>query len=604
MDSSAYVDAIARVIGEQGRIRAAQQLQSGQIWSQLISNLGQLPLQAYEGMQKAKTAEQERQINQFKLDELKRQQAGRLVLADAIKRFTAGPRAMDERIGGFSPTGQPPALDDAGMPLTPPGGGGSSDAGMMLKPQSAGATVPPEAIAAAPQGHPMSPSDFMAALGQQKSKPLDYEAIANEVSRRGFPDLAEAWLKSAATNSENLEKLSELQRKTQIAHLQAIGDLADSSDTPQKFTAGLGLAAAHGLIDERTAHQLAAATDDGSWQNLRDEYRQFSPRFQARQAELTKVREIPEGGSVGSIAGGIMLRGTPKPPTDAQLKDERATLTAKSNLQGLSLAEQARLNALNEIANKEKGTAEQDDQRYRNIQASLLQRKPVTADDLAWAKGYEKQKTLSVDTTASAAAIRQAAAISAQIAQQGRAQGFVESQAGRKELTDKIEQPYLDAREKADTLRSVVNAARGGNMEAASVQSLLATLGLTTMEGVKRINSTELENVSGAGSLLERLKGQIGGLKSGQKLSPKLQQDLIDLAGILEKSAYDKYSAGFDRTTQRYQLKDEAKLPPSGATSAVSKTISIDDVKAVAAKKGWTYQQAKEKAEAEGFIIK
>jgi hypothetical protein len=106
---------------------------------------------------------------------------------------------------------------------------------------------------------------------------------------------------------------------------------------------------------------------------------------------------------------------------------------------------------------------------------------------------------------------------------------------------------------------------------AGAVQSLLATIGLVTAEGVKRINTTELEQVRGAGDLFTRIKGRIGALTAGQPLPPDLQTDLIGLADVLDKGAYEKYMNGFTRATQRYGLKDEQPLSaPSGVVPAAA----------------------------------
>lgn len=169
------------------------------------------------------------------------------------------------------------------------------------------------------------------------------------------------------------------------------------------------------------------------------------------------------------------------------------------------------------------------------------------------------------DPAAVAAANRQASTIAAQIAQQGRAQSFTEAQAGRGELTNKVEAPYLDAREKADTLRNVVALAKSGNKEAANVQGLLGVLGLVTSEGVKRINTTELDQVAGAGSLFDKIKGKAGKIVAGQPLDAGLQNDLVQLSNMLETSARKKYEQGFKQAKTRYGLKDEIALTPSGA---------------------------------------
>lgn len=165
------------------------------------------------------------------------------------------------------------------------------------------------------------------------------------------------------------------------------------------------------------------------------------------------------------------------------------------------------------------------------------------------------------------AADTQAQAFGNALSKQSKGEDFTEAETGRKNLTEKVETPYRDAAEKADTLRNVVQLAQGGNMEAAAVQPLMATLGLTTMEGVKRINGTELEAVAGAGDLFTKIQGKLGKWTAGQPLAPDLQRDITQLANMLQKNAYKKYSDSFDSTTKRYGLKDEQKLPGPQETS-------------------------------------
>ena len=72
-----------------------------------------------------------------------------------------------------------------------------------------------------------------------------------------------------------------------------------------------------------------------------------------------------------------------------------------------------------------------------------------------------------------------------------------------------------------------------------------------------------------AGSLLlNALKAKPPKLTAGQPLTPKLQQDLADLASLLETQARQKYEAGFKTTTSRYGLTDEVMKPAPGATTS------------------------------------
>lgn len=252
----------------------------------------------------------------------------------------------------------------------------------------------------------------------------------------------------------------------------------------------------------------------------------------AQGPEAVKETVIPKGGSVlrtgGTTPDGgqVIAQGAPEPKTEGELKADYQALLTKQNLG-----------------------------------------QPLSVDEQASKKAYEQRSLLGPEAAQAFAANQQARAQAAATAQQARTQDFAEAQAGRLELTNKVEQPYLDAKEKASTLRSVIDAAQNGNMVAGNVQTLLGTLGLVTMEGVKRINTTELQQVGGAGSLLERIKGEAGSIVAGKPLSPKIQGDLKQLSDMLEQSATQKYQQGWQSVTSRYKLKDEQSLVPVGGST-------------------------------------
>lgn len=263
-------------------------------------------------------------------------------------------------------------------------------------------------------------------------------------------------------------------------------------------------------------------------------------------------------GSMARDASGKVIPGSEVPEKQTPEAHQIFLLSKQKSGVPLSKSEQAEVDAFSEVK-APKTPSSLDEQLLQAIKdgdtegASKITQTMKTA---AAAKG---------DPAAIAAANRQAATIAAQIAQQSRAQGFTEAQAGRTELTNKIETPYLDAREKADTLRNVVALAKSGNKEAASVQSLLGVLGLITSEGVKRINTTELDQVAGAGSLFDKIKAKAGKVISGQPLPDDLQNDLVQLSNMLEQSARKKYEQGFKQVKTRYGLKDETALAPTGS---------------------------------------
>ncbi len=388
-------------------------------------------------------------------------------------------------------------------------------------------------------------ADTLKALIPQYSKPgahgtleTDDQAIATGLARAGFGPESQKWLSDSAATREKYAQITKVQdehqaftEQTRDKQLDLLADIARGVKSPLDFVSAVAHGVTHGGLDPQQAQayvdQATSAPD--AWEQLRNNIINQAPSTRKEQAtqrgEMMKPVAVPEGGSLvvpgGNPSGGpqVIATGAPKPQTP-----------------------------------------EQDDNRYRTIVSAKTLGKAITPEDQAWAKAYEQQKTLGVDKTAAAATVRQAIATEAANARLDRSQRFTESQAGRSELTNKVEQPYLDALEKASTLKTVIEAAKSGNMAAGSVTPLLATLGLVTMEGVKRINTTELNQVQGAGSLVERLKGKLLGYKEGQPLSPKLQEDVQQLSDLLMKSARQKYEQGFNTTTKRYGLSDEKML--------------------------------------------
>jgi hypothetical protein len=366
---------------------------------------------------------------------------------------------------------------------------------------------------------------------------IDNEGFANDLITQGFTDEGRAWTKSAAENAKDLETLADSKRTHDLKVAQTFGDLAFNANSQPEFEAGVTRAVALGLLDPNQAKTITDTLNSpNGWDTLRNNLVQYSPEWLDQQKELRKIREVPKESALVTLA----------PPAGGVGTPTATTLVA---------------------AQAKPGTMEDWVSRWRKM-ATDAKGQPLTDPETQAVdtKAIEAFKLASTEPSTAAALERQAIAERFMAEQQGRTQAFTEAQAGRSELTNKVEQPYLDAREKAQTIRNVVQAARGGNMEAASVQSLLGTLGLITAEGVKRINTTELEQVAGAGDLFTRIRGQIGRLTAGQPLAEPLPTNLIGLADLLDKGAYEKYASGFARTTGRYGLKDERPLPaPSPA---------------------------------------
>jgi hypothetical protein len=177
---------------------------------------------------------------------------------------------------------------------------------------------------------------------------------------------------------------------------------------------------------------------------------------------------------------------------------------------------------------------------------------PLTAEEAASVKAYQERKRTVSDPAAVAATERQTATIAASTATQKRAQDFAALQAARADLEKNVNTPYLTAQTSANTLRDVVEAAKGGNVTAGALQSLEATMAAIRAQGLNRINTAEIGVTQDAGSLWQRLQGWMGKAAAGQPVAASVQKDMLDFATILEKAAYKKYQKGHKATNTLY----------------------------------------------------
>ncbi len=162
--------------------------------------------------------------------------------------------------------------------------------------------------------------------------PDDPQKTANFVSQAGFPDEGNAYLKVSTENAENVAKLTAMKRDVAQREASLVGDTAYGADSLPAFTARIAYLNSQGLLTDATKARLSQVQDPNDWPSGRQQLPADSPKNQAQQAEMRKIREIPRGGSVGSIEQGVLMKGQPF-QTPAEL--------AYAGAQGDTIAQQA-----------------------------------------------------------------------------------------------------------------------------------------------------------------------------------------------------------------------------------------------------------------------
>lgn len=391
---------------------------------------------------------------------------------------------------------------------------------------------------------------------------FDVAKLHQALAQSGMGHLAPELLKSAEGINASITQHREDEQKLGASATLMLGDMAKGALDLAKV--GMPLPAAMDFVVQPAL--ATKRTTPAQYAQIRQQITALPPEQQAAAltsymdaaAKLDKGENLAEGAVHVDRYGRTVATGGKKPLNESELASDAATLGTP---QETPTAKQSSL-AMAMLKPKPNATDEQDKQRYRDIQAKQLQGIPIAPPDLAWAKGYEKEKTLGVDASAGAANERLSRTISQQTEQQKRAQDFQEHQVGKKELTEKVEKPWLDAQSQAENLRDVVKSAQNGNKVAATMQSLEATMTTIKAAGLTRMTNIELGNTEKAGSLWDSIVGRTEKLTSGQPVPPDLQRDMLTFADLLEKAAYKKYLRGHESVTQRYGLKNEK--PVSG----------------------------------------
>lgn len=237
----------AQAVQSSGEATARAQELGGQAWGRAIGNIGQ---QVQSTIQQA--TDPRRQMEAAQVEDWKRNQAARPVLAAAIKQFT------DPQTGK-----------------------------------------------------------------------TDYEKVGSALSSAGLPDLANSWLKMAASNAEALDTLHGHATAKVKQTIATAGDLAFRATSLNDFVSGIGLlTAAGGIDDEKTAaailQQADAAGPDG-WKALQAKFLPLSPAYQKQQAELEKPVKVGDGEKVVIPSTGVVVaKGDEKPPTEIQVAGKAA----------------------------------------------------------------------------------------------------------------------------------------------------------------------------------------------------------------------------------------------------------------------------------------
>jgi hypothetical protein len=193
-------------------------------------------------------------------------------------------------------------------------------------------------------------------------------------------------------------------------------------------------------------------------------------------------------------------------------------------------------------------TETEEAQRYENIQTGLSMKKPVSAEDLAWSKAYEKRKTLAPALTAGAKAGEQGTARS------DRSYQFHASQ------INGLRKPVED---RAERIARVEDTLAQGTPQADALiaPELLSVMAGGAGSGVRQ-NEAELARIVGGRTNWESLKAKVNAWQlnpnKGFALTPAQREQTRALFGTVKDRVSRKMQA-IDAANQQLIDTDDPK---------------------------------------------
>lgn len=175
----------------------------------------------------------------------------------------------------------------------------------------------------------------------------------------------------------------------------------------------------------------------------------------------------------------------------------------------------------------------------------------------------------------------------------------------------KAEGQYHDTQKSVAQLKASIDASKDGNGLLTSFVPTMEVLGINAANGVHRISPVEAQAANLPGGWAEQFNAWFDKASTG-KLSPELQQEGKQLAGILSKTAHDRYKQTYEDESgivSGYGGKDFGKRVPmlpeeaADANSSTPKIATQQHIADYAKQKGISTEQAAQEFTQSGYRI-
>lgn len=131
---------------------------------------------------------------------------------------------------------------------------------------------------------------------------------------------------------------------------------------------------------------------------------------------------------------------------------------------------------------------------------------------------------------------------------------------------------FTKAMESIHNVQSFIDLARSGNKAAGSNLPIMGAESIQALNGIKRINRTEIEQYQGAGSLLDKIQGKLGKIVAGQPISADVMKDIESLHKTISGNAIGAYNKKLEGINQNYHAQFKP-VPSSGDAAVIPEAV-------------------------------
>ena len=141
----------------------------------------------------------------------------------------------------------------------------------------------------------------------------------------------------------------------------------------------------------------------------------------------------------------------------------------------------------------------------------------------------------------------------------------------------KLDESYAKAKAAADSIQQVLSMAGAGNKAAGASVPLVGVGAINAINNIKRSNSADISRYGTAGSLLDKIQGQLQGWTEGQPIPADVLKNMQELHSNLANEPWRVYIDSLNSLNSRTNAKFPPNFDPPSASQVLPTGHKVGD---------------------------